>query len=580
MSASLLIIQGIDQGARHELNAQEFSLGRGVQNSVRVHDTEVSRQHAVCRPLEGGGWEVVDLNSSNGTFVNGQAVSRHRLVNGDQVQVGRTVLLYIEPKSSEESQLRIDQVSFGAEPDPNDRQNIVSEARLDNSDSLLGLTDRAAVEQTLAQLQVIYRITEETVRPSSSLEQVLDRILALSIEATGADRGCVLLKNPQTGDLAPSVFRDRQSGNRGDKMPVSRTIVDYVVQNGQGVRTSDAQTDQRFTPGQSILAGGIREAICVPMQGRHELLGAIYIDITTSPEKVLLGRAPAGKFHEDLLRLMVAVGRQAALAVEDNRYEQAFVKAERLAAVGQTIAILSHHIKNVLQGIRGGSYLIEMGLRDHNEDLIKKGWGIVDKNQGKIYHLVMDMLTYSKDRQPALALHDVNATVSDVCELMQARAKELGVTLAVKLAADMPQTCYDAEGIHRALLNIVTNALDAVEGVPEGTVRVQSGHDPETHSVFVAVSDNGPGIPANRLPHIFNLFESTKGSRGTGIGLAVSQKILREHGGEIVVSSPPGQGAFFTLEWPLQDEEASNPTLESDTIDTLGGEVELDDDSP
>src|SRR6185436_16643504 len=107
--------------------------------------------------------------------------------------------------------------------------------------------------------------------------------------------------------------------------------------------------------------------------------------------RVILEGGSAGKFSEDTLRLMVAIGRQSALAVEDNRYQQALVKAERFAAVGQTITILSHHIKNILQGVRGGSYLIDMGLKDHNEDLVRKGWGIVEKNQDKIYQLVMDM---------------------------------------------------------------------------------------------------------------------------------------------------------------------------------------------
>ena len=99
---------------------------------------------------------------------------------------------------------------------------------------------------------------------------------------------------------------------------------------------------------------------------------------------------------------MIAIGHQAALAVEDTRYYSAMVQAERLAAIGQTIAMLSHHIKNILQGIRGGSYLIEMGLAEHDEEHGRKGWNIVEKNQNKISALVMDMLTFSKEREPDL----------------------------------------------------------------------------------------------------------------------------------------------------------------------------------
>jgi signal transduction histidine kinase len=376
----------------------------------------------------------------------------------------------------------------------------------------------------------------------------------------------VLLRDAQSGEVIPRVFRHRRGLKSNDRMGVSRSIVDYVLANRQGVRTSDARSDVRFTPGQSILQGGIREAICVPMQGRYDLQGAVYVDITTPPERALLDNLPQGRFNEELLQLMVAIARQSALAVEDNRYQQALVKAERLAAMGQTIAILSHHIKNILQGVRGGSYLIDMGLKDHNEDLLRKGWGIVEKNQQKIYHLVMDMLTFSKERQPVLRTADLNQTVGDVCELLGARAAELGVGLQWTPAPDLPAMNFDAEGIHRAVLNIVTNALDAVEGREGGMVRVATSFAPATGMVAVVVADNGPGIAPELLPQLFNIFESTKGARGTGIGLAVSQKIVREHGGDILVESQPGEGARFTLEWPMIEPDPSLAGDEQATV--------------
>jgi signal transduction histidine kinase len=301
------------------------------------------------------------------------------------------------------------------------------------------------------------------------------------------------------------------------------------------------------------------------MQGRYDLQGAIYIDIATPPERALLENFPQGRFTEELLRLMVAIARQSALAVEDNRYQQALVKAERLGAMGQTIATLSHHIKNILQGVRGGSYLIDMGLKDHNEELVRKGWGIVEKNQQRIYHLVMDMLTFSKERQPALKLADLNETVADVCELLATRATELGVALHWSPVAGLPEMNFDPEGIHRAVLNIVGNALDAVEGREGGVVRVATGFDAEAGMVSVMVADNGPGISADLVPQLFNIFESTKGARGTGIGLAVSQKIIREHGGDIFVESRPGEGARFTLEWPIIDQEPGSSIDEHKT---------------
>jgi signal transduction histidine kinase len=287
------------------------------------------------------------------------------------------------------------------------------------------------------------------------------------------------------------------------------------------------------------------------MQGRYHVVGVIYIDTSTSPQQILEQGGTSRRFTEDHLKLMIAIGHQAALAVEDTRYYSAMVQAERLAAIGQTIATLSHHIKNILQGIRGGSYLIEMGLTEHDESIVGKGWKIVEKNQNKISALVMDMLTFSKEREPDLTAANVNTVVRDVVELEQTRAQEDQVELSCQLDESMPELVFDPEGIHRAVLNIVTNAIDAAaETDPPRRVSATTRYLPEQSVVRIEIRDTGPGIAADQMDKLFSTFVSTKKSRGTGLGLPVSQKILTEHGGRITVESPPGQGACFTLELP------------------------------
>ena len=241
--------------------------------------------------------------------------------------------------------------------------------------------------------------------------------------------------------------------------------------------------------------------------------------------------------------LMVAIGHQAGLAIENTTFYNAKIQAERLAAVGQTIATLSHHIKNILQGIRGGSYLIDLGLNEKDETIVRRGWTIVEKNQTKIYNLVMDMLSFSKDREPALEPADLNETVGDVVELMQSRAEELGVQLISSPSSTMPRVMVDPEGIHRAVLNIVTNAIDASEGSADARVTVTTEWDAEKSTARIRIADNGVGIDEAEIGSIFQIFASSKGSRGTGLGLPVSRKIISEHGGSITVSSQPGQGA-------------------------------------
>jgi len=551
-SASLLVIQGVDQGTRFEIGSGRIRLGRGAQNEIRILDTEVSRRHATISG-QGDRYVLQDDNSSNGSFVNGQAVRSQVLRNGDQVQIGRTILLF-QSGGGDASSMVADRVDLLSEP-RDDRSQIIG--ALDSAAGL-ALAQQVAAGVPAAHadssLRALYRISEEAVKPSSSIDEVLQRILDLTLEAVGADRGCMLIADSRTDRIEPRVIAHR-TGDVGERMPISTGIVEFVINNTQAVRTADAAHDKRFDPGRSILEAGIREAMCVPMQGRYELLGVIYVDTTTRAQDALFATAPAHRFTDELLTLLLAIGRQSALAVENNRYQQALVTAERLAAVGQTIATLSHHIKNIMQGLRGGSYLVDSGLKNSDDGTIRKGWNIVERNQNRIYSLVMDMLTYSKERRPELASSDINGVVKDVCELMQGRADELGIKLDVQLAPRVPKSLFEAEGLHRAVLNIVTNAFDVLDGQEAGQVQVLTGYDAEEEQLFVEVIDNGPGIPEEELPRLFNLFESTKGARGTGLGLAVSQKILREHGGDISVESAPGQGTRFRLAWPLLNEE-------------------------
>jgi signal transduction histidine kinase len=289
------------------------------------------------------------------------------------------------------------------------------------------------------------------------------------------------------------------------------------------------------------------------MKGRHETLGVLYLDTQSNARDLVDQAKPGGQFTDDHLALAIAIGHQAALAVEDTRYHHALVQAERLAAVGQTIAALSHHIKNILQGLRSGSEILKMGLAEKSDDLVQKGWRIFDKNQAKIFDLVMDMLTYSKEREPAIEETDLNRIVQDVAELLEGRAREANVKIDLRLDPKLPMTHADPEGIHRALLNVAGNALDAVEERRNAQVAFITALENGGEWVRLAVLDNGIGIAPPKMGELFKPFTSTKGARGTGLGLAVSRKILREHGGDVLVQSTPGKGSKFILRLPVKN---------------------------
>lgn len=585
----LIVITGTDEGRQFVLQGDAVSAGRDSASRVRLTDTEVSRRHAEFQRTAEGGYRVRDVGSANGTFVNNQSVRDVLLQPGDQIQIGQTVLVYtldqgeVAPASG-----LADRISLITRQDELSSAIVKTIGEAEGS-RIMAHPDKVEGPwlRNAQALGVLYEATQ-MISHTLDLTQLLERILELVFRTLQADRGCILLRRgdslPDTpapgaeplissAEFEPKAVRWRNAAENQERIPISRTVVDYVLRERKGILVSDAPRDERFQAVQSIVRSGVREVICVPMKGRHQTLGVLYLD-TSTPATALLSGRPMGKFTGDHLALAIAIAHQAALAVEETRYHQALVNAERLAAVGQTVAALSHHIKNILQGLLTGGDLVERGFKDHDDLLVQQGWRIVRKNQGKIHELVMDMLSYSKEREPSVEPTDLNILIRDVVELMGPRARDLGVQLLAETDSTLPPALVDPEGIHRALLNIVTNAIDAVEEAETPTVRVVVSAEPPGLSeeerggpslpsrmpwVRIQVIDNGTGIPADRLADIFRPFVSSKGSRGTGLGLAVSRKILREHGGDILVESRPGRGSVFTLRVPQGSPPADGP---------------------
>ena len=229
---------------------------------------------------------------------------------------------------------------------------------------------------------------------------------------------------------------------------------------------------------------------------------------------------------------------------------------------------MAHHIKNILQGIRGGGFVVEGGLQTEDFEAIAEGWDVVKRNQDRISGLVMDMLSYSKDRQPFVESVSLSDIAKEVVEMLGSRAAETGVSLEIETPLDMDDVLIDAVGIHRALWNVITNGLDACTDADDRIVRVSL--DQCEANQFIRVEDRGVGIELERIDKIFAPFVSDKGGRGTGLGLAVSRKILREHGGDLTVSSVIGEGSTFELSVPMKtaDVDLLDSESESDAVKT------------
>ncbi|MBW2310867.1 MAG: response regulator [Deltaproteobacteria bacterium] len=241
---------------------------------------------------------------------------------------------------------------------------------------------------------------------------------------------------------------------------------------------------------------------------------------------------------------------------EIKRLQEELIQSERLAATGQTVAGLAHYIKNILNGLKGGTYVLNVALDKSDTDKIKDGWTMIERNLARTTDLVLDLLAYSKEREPEPENCYPNDIVEDVCSLMDQKARDNDVTIERDLDREIGEVFIDPKALHRALLNLVSNAIDACifDSTPKKRwkVRVSSGLR-EDHQMIFEVADNGMGMDEETKERLFSALFSTKGERGTGLGLLVTEKIVRENGGRIEVKSSPGRGATFSIHLPYQE---------------------------
>jgi PAS domain S-box-containing protein len=237
---------------------------------------------------------------------------------------------------------------------------------------------------------------------------------------------------------------------------------------------------------------------------------------------------------------------------EIRKLQRDLIQNERVSAMGQAVAGMAHYIKNILNGLQGGVYMVNTSMAKDKPQLMTKGWAMVENNIGKISDLVMNMLIYSKEREPDYVSCAPNEIAQEVYDLLEEKAAQSNVKLVKDFDPSIQECFLDPGGPHRCLLNLVSNAIDACVFDPEEekdfvvTMKTREGAD----YIQFDVVDNGLGMTKEVKSKIFDRFFSTKGGRGTGLGLLVTQKIIEEQGGSIVFESEPGKGTCFQMRFP------------------------------
>jgi signal transduction histidine kinase len=222
---------------------------------------------------------------------------------------------------------------------------------------------------------------------------------------------------------------------------------------------------------------------------------------------------------------------------------------KELTFLGQSIAVLSHDMKNMLEGLNGGSYVIEEGLKDGDIALVTRGWDIVKRNIGEISNIAQNILYSSKKRD--IECHKVSPgeIIRDVVGLFREKAAAMNIRLECFSNPALPPVTLDPASMRRVLSNLIWNGMEACKqdkSQDYHSVMVRAGFHDRFCCMF-EVEDDGIGMDQEKIDRIFEEFYSGKGSDGTGLGLFVADKIVREHGGKIEVLSAPGKGSTFRV---------------------------------
>ena len=396
-------------------------------------------------------------------------------------------------------------------------------------------------------IEMLYRI-DKFMESITDLNRLLEVIIAECRDATAAEAGSLLLYDEANDELYFDIAlgeegeEDAQTKLKRIRLKKSEGIAGWVATNLQPLNIPDAQKDPRFFKQADKQSGFItRSLLALPMTQRGKLVGVVEV----------LNKHGGAPFSEHDEKVLAVIAMQAALVIENARLYEENLKQARLAALGQGIAGAAHCIKNILNGIDAGVYLLERGIQKENFGGVSRGWGIMKKNTDLMKNLVLDMLTYSRKREPEYEECEVNEICAAVADLMQEKAKENHAEILLELAPDIGQVVLDRIGIHRCVLNIVSNAIDACDK-EKSIVKIATRKDETAGSFAIGMSDNGCGISQENLQRLFEVFFSTKGSKGTGLGLAVTHKIITEHGGSINVESEPGVGTTFIFDLPMK----------------------------
>jgi hypothetical protein len=571
-----LYIRSEDQGpVKVPLGDKPIFIGRASDNDICLRDLTVSNKHAKIGAV-GGRYRLNDLNSTNGSYVNGEQVAEKVLTDGDEVQIGNTVMTFVaqaSPKKAESPQ--------GIRPNTPGLQDLFANTvsiSMDDIESEVfeqksrrdAVAAAAEVEILQHKIKALFELGQSANR-IDRLDDFLQRLVKLVEGTLGGERIFIMLLEPKTGDLTTKAYGGK-AGPSGEKMGVSFTILNKVIAERQALMTPSAFTDPRLAHGQSVAIMKLQGVMCVPLGFKNEVYGAIYVDSLKA----------ASTFTRDDLHLLGMIGNQASVILrnvqlyeqvqEANRVLEKKVE-ERTADIkrqateiksladmkDELLGMAAHDLRTPITVIHGYAQMLAMALE---QSLFDPERGLediraIEQTASDMTNLLNDLLDAQKIEAGKIRIAPERTNVRELItscyhlNSLLAQTKRIDIRLAV--ADDVGSVRLDQKRISQVLNNLVANAIKfSHEG---STITIEARRTGE--ALLIAVQDTGQGISPEDLPKLFGKFEqvsskATKGEKGTGLGLAIAKKLVELHGGKIEVQSKLGVGSRFSFTIPLE----------------------------
>ena len=402
-----------------------------------------------------------------------------------------------------------------------------------------------------------------------SLEAVLQRIANMACKVVDARYGALGVLDGK-GGLSQFITAgiDEKAKRAIGPLPVGKGILGVLVREAKPLRLTNLTMDPRahgFPPNHPPM----KSFLGVPIVSKGKVFGNLY----------LTEKRGAEEFSQDDEDIAKTLAAQAAIAIENaslyeelhrsyqelKRSQALLLRQEKLASLGRLAAGLAHELNNPLNHIAG--FVEALQRRAEAETLLARKefedfprfLGMIQGQVDRAASIIRRLLDFARQREPSFELIDLDRLISESVSFVERQAAVANKRIVVRPLSELVQLRADAQMLQQLLLNLLTNALDAIEG--DGEVRIAAdvievGHGARGHReiVEVSVADNGRGIAPENLSKVFDPFFTTKEvGKGTGLGLPICQSIVEQHGGTIEIKSEGiDKGALVTVKLPVQ----------------------------